>query len=512
MARAQDPAVSTIKAGLKQAWQDLRKAHPAERVYAFGVYTAPAAEFLMPFACGEQGLARVAERYVKDGVIYKTLAQAAAGLRWSVPDSPYEKFFSKSKYELDEPFDENPLVLEPESKMLREVHRRLTAAANALKALDAEGLFGRGKAREQVVLLIEAGDRPDEWAHKWAKKLNPAKVFEAYRKAGGEPDEIGTFTEFGTKKVYRTSRLSATADRSLIAAASEYHYFMFRTSPLKQLAVQKVGDSVIPDVALSADGTVLAAHVDAGHSTPGHLVWAGPPDWKERERVRLPVRGMSLVIDPAGRWAAVGDEKGQVQVHARAGGKPTLLKGHKDWVRGLAVSADGKTLAALGGGTLVAWDTATWKPRAKFKDQGDVIDVDRRGARAVCAVAFGALDKPKQGDRATIARVYDLASGKVVKDVEVPGFSISRAVFSPNGRQLALAVKPFASEGDDYPDDEAALVDLASGGVLARLKAGFESVDDFAFLPERNEIAVAVHAHTRRPLVLWKMPEGVRID
>jgi hypothetical protein len=188
-----------------------------------------------------------------------------------------------------------------------------------------------------------------------------------------------------------------------------------------------VGDSVIPDVALSADGTVLAAHVDAGHSTPGHLVWAGPPDWKERDRVRLPVRGMSLAIDPAGRWAAVGDEKGQVQVHARAGGKPTLLKAHKDWVRGLAVSADGKTLAALGGDTLVAWDTATWKPRAKFKDGGSVIDVDGRGTRVVSAVAFGALDKPKQGDRATIARVYDLASGKVVRDVEVPGFSISHA-------------------------------------------------------------------------------------
>ena len=49
-----------------------------------------------------------------------------------------------------------------------------------------------------------------------------------------------------------------------------------------------------------------------------------------------------------------------------------------------------------------------------------------------------------------------------------------------------------------------ALVEFESGRVVDWLKSDFEQVRDFAFLPHRGEIAVAVFGHTRRPLVLWK--------
>src|SRR4051812_19798842 len=83
-----DPNVfrTTLTAELREAWRTLRTAHPGERFYSFGLYTAPCAEYLMVTASTEEGLARVTAKYVgKQG---GDAALQQASLRWPPADSP----------------------------------------------------------------------------------------------------------------------------------------------------------------------------------------------------------------------------------------------------------------------------------------------------------------------------------------------------------------------------------------------------------------------------------------
>src|SRR5262249_9798725 len=83
-----------MKAEVRQASEKLHRRHPTERFYAFGVYTTELGSYFVPFACGEDGLRKVAARYVADGS-YADLDTAAKELRWSIPDSPYHNEATK---------------------------------------------------------------------------------------------------------------------------------------------------------------------------------------------------------------------------------------------------------------------------------------------------------------------------------------------------------------------------------------------------------------------------------
>ena len=73
-------------AELRAAWTALQQAHPAERFYSFGVYTAPCAEYLMVTASTEEGLAAATETYHAQDGRDRTLRRVS--LRWSPCDSP----------------------------------------------------------------------------------------------------------------------------------------------------------------------------------------------------------------------------------------------------------------------------------------------------------------------------------------------------------------------------------------------------------------------------------------
>lgn len=65
------------------------------------------------------------------------------------------------------------------------IRRLRTIFEAALKRLDQLGLFGTGSERERIILLLSIIDADRrEWNHmlKIAKRLNPPKVFEAFKK------------------------------------------------------------------------------------------------------------------------------------------------------------------------------------------------------------------------------------------------------------------------------------------------------------------------------------------
>ena len=94
--------------------------------------------------------------------------------------------------------------------------------------------MARALRRKKIILLIEAGDRDQEWALKLAKRLNPKGVYSTYAKQF-QPKILGKFKELGSKKVYTVNRLSATADRRYVLAAAEYEVFLFDVAKKKQL-------------------------------------------------------------------------------------------------------------------------------------------------------------------------------------------------------------------------------------------------------------------------------------
>jgi hypothetical protein len=51
---------------------------------------------------------------------------------------------------------------------------------------------------------------------------------------------------------------------------------------------------------------------------------------------------------------------------------------------------------------------------------------------------------------------------------------------------------------------KAVLLDVESGKAISELAADFEDINDFVFLPDKTTIAVAVHGHHRKPVLLWK--------
>src|SRR5688572_33421253 len=88
MARAKESLREVLEASCRRAWEGWRGKHPGERLYAFALYTTMDGESFVPSISGEEGLTKVAKRYVKEKS-YPTLEAAREGLRWSFADRPY---------------------------------------------------------------------------------------------------------------------------------------------------------------------------------------------------------------------------------------------------------------------------------------------------------------------------------------------------------------------------------------------------------------------------------------
>jgi hypothetical protein len=164
---------ATLTDELRAAWRALRGAHAGERFYAFGLYTAPCAEYLMVTASSEEGLARA--------------TAAAVGKRGGDPPLHAEGdgLLPKSGALRDDgpdPYDDSP---EGEAA----VKLVFDSAVAALRELDREGLFGAGAEREALVLGVWYGDQPDEERVKYARLLNPGPVADRFERELAAGDE-----------------------------------------------------------------------------------------------------------------------------------------------------------------------------------------------------------------------------------------------------------------------------------------------------------------------------------
>jgi hypothetical protein len=197
-----------IEASCRRAWEGWSKKNPDERFYAFALYTTMDADYFVPSASGENGLAKVARQYIKRKS-FATIDEAKSQLRWSLADSPYHTQGERYNKGVDEELDAAPIPYDKSERVADKVIKaRLDTAVAALQSLDRQGIFGKGAQRRKIILLVEAGDRDQEWALKLAKRLNTKNVYSTYAKQF-QPRIIGKFKELGSKLF--KSRISETS-------------------------------------------------------------------------------------------------------------------------------------------------------------------------------------------------------------------------------------------------------------------------------------------------------------
>ena len=189
--------LSTLRDELRAAWHAFRALPGHASLYGFGLYTTDSASYLTATAFSEPGLDAVVAKYLAGKFGQgRDPALLRESLRWSPADSPLhevglellprsdalvQELDIEGRWdEHDEPLDDededDPSDGPPDPDVL-EVFR---IAAQALRDLDEEGLFGRGADRDRLVLCIWEGDQSNEDRYRHAKALNPPSVAQRF--------------------------------------------------------------------------------------------------------------------------------------------------------------------------------------------------------------------------------------------------------------------------------------------------------------------------------------------
>ncbi len=232
-------------------------------------------------------------------------------------------------------------------------------------------------------------------------------------------------------------------DGKLMAAGSIDYSIHLRDRATGQLVHQCRGHKgFVSGLAFAADGRTLASA-----SWDKTVALWDVATGQELGRLQgHPQEVMSVAISPDGKLVASGSTDGTLRIWDAASGKTLHQcvgelgdrgdRGNLGWVRSVAFSPDGKTVAAAGGvhgtrgkqGLLSLWDVATGQERARWEAH----------AERVYCVAFspdGTLLASGGGDHAI--RLWDSATGKELPSLNGHRGAVVALAFSPAGRQLA---------------------------------------------------------------------------
>lgn len=166
-----------ILAAARQAFSLVRQQHPDETFYAFGLATDGDVVTVSPISNSEEGLQRLGKKYNEPDL--------PLWLRWSPDEWEYWGVGGQYFGSVQKTIGAWLYKDEDDKEFVARKKGFLNAFAMALKELDAEGLFGEGKERESITLLLHITDPSDfevEWMLEYVKDLNPAIAYQGYIK------------------------------------------------------------------------------------------------------------------------------------------------------------------------------------------------------------------------------------------------------------------------------------------------------------------------------------------
>jgi WD40 repeat protein/serine/threonine protein kinase len=167
---------------------------------------------------------------------------------------------------------------------------------------------------------------------------------------------------------------------------------------------------------------------------------------------------------------------------------PLVLKGHKDEVRSVSFSPDGRRLASgSSDGTVRVWDLAT----------GGELLVLRGHEKGVQGVSFSPDGRRiASGSEDGTVRVWELAGGGLSHVLRRDEEGVTSVSFSPDGRQLASGSS----------DGTMRVWDLTGGGAPSLVLKGHDNeVTSVSFSPDGRQLASGSYDRTVR---VWDLATG----
>lgn len=476
----------------KQAFSAVRKSHPKEKFYVFGLMTNDAAQYLFPLSNTEQALKRTLKKYHSEG--YRD--QKDEDLRWSFGDWAYAKEGEEHFEALNEQLAEATQFDDwDEDKIEKQVAKLMEAVVAGLADLDQEGFFGEGADRLDVAVMI-VGDIDQGLVREWIQKLNPPAVASLFEE---KSTNTGKFQEVGSRKVSEGNALSVSANGDLLVSGGDFHVFAWDVAGFKERMAKRVGKYLkaywgLHTVALSPDGSELAIGWKSLFNEDG-----GIERWSIARQKKLdcpPVlQGGISALDyaPDGKAIASGGQDGIIRLWDLATCQSICeMKAVREYLNAVRYSPDGACLAAVAReytGRLTVWNPATGKRLHELPCSG--IGLAFSPDSKLLAVACG-RDKPARAE----VPLWDPIKGKLVRTIKI-GFPAEAVAFSSDGRKLAVcSALPGRAE----------VWDLKTEKCVGKLDPNYTSLDDLAFIDNDRAVALVGWANERRlPLLVWEL-------
>ena len=229
-------------------------------------------------------------------------------------------------------------------------------------------------------------------------------------------------------------------------------------------------------IAISRDGKTLAS--------------ASPPDWNEARWARL-----SELASKSGSLASRSSENNLI-LWDPAAGRARAGADFPD-IFALALSPDGKTLAAAHRNRVVLLDASTMHPLDTIDADGQVAVMTFSHDGMMLATVAQSPHDPKSPGRT--ASLWNVSTGEMHWTIEMQAGPIRAIAFSPSDRILATA-------GGMPAVSEVKLWDVASGKLLVELEGHSGAVHCVAFAPDGKTLATGGDDQTVR---LWDVTDAL---
>jgi WD40 repeat protein len=315
-------------------------------------------------------------------------------------------------------------------------------------------------------------------------------------------------------KMGQVKNLAFALDGTVLVSGSEsdgkVHVWDVATG--KQRAILNARMGVLRSMTLSPDGKTVAA--GTVHSTI-RLLDLTTGNELFPEYVGHDARVKSVAFSPDGRLLASGGDNGQVWLWDAGTGKPLrALRGPS--ARCVAFSPDGRSLAILAPGSFYPgkyidiYETRTGKELLRLQ-AGDANDVDVKAmafspdGKMLLSVDWKNPVKIPGAGGAVIGRlnIWDLQTGKRLREFPMEGLRPECLAISPNGREVVVA---------GCSDSQSVRVwDLLRGEETLAFRAG-QLVESIALSPDgRTMISGGGVDKPEESLCLWEMSTGKEI-